>query len=111
MKFRTTQKAIKENYSTIIEVGYCDLQHLLNFKTPMAYTCGGSGWYADIYDIDGVAIVTGYRPFGNINPDYDTCKEYDRKAEELRYKNMDMEGMRIGLEKLITEFIREVQQC
>lgn len=38
MKFETTQKVIKENYSKIISVGYCDLQYLLKFKDPIAYT-------------------------------------------------------------------------
>lgn len=108
MKFRATQKAIKESYSKIIGVGYCDLQSLLNFKSPIAYICGVYGWNADIYDIDGVAIVTGYRPFGNIKPDYDTCLKYNRKAEELRYKSIDMEELKKKLDELITEFIEEV---
>ena len=108
MKFKTTKKAIKESYSTIIEIGYCDLQYLLNFKAPIAYTCGVYGWNADIYNIDGVAIVTGYRPFGNIKPDYDTCLKYNKKAKELRDKSIDMEERKKQLDKLIAEFIEEV---
>lgn len=108
MKFKTTQKAIKGSYRKIIKVGYCELQSLLNFKSPIAYTCGRDGWHADIYDIGGVAIVTGYNPFGNISPDYDTCRKYEAKAQKLRYSNIDY-GKRIEkLNEMIVEFIEEV---
>lgn len=108
MKFKTTKKAIKENYSDIIEIGYADLQYLLNFKTPMAYTCGVYGWNADVYDIDGVAIVTGYRPFGNIKPDYEVIRQYNEKAKELRCKGIGIAARQKQLNKLINEFIEEV---
>jgi hypothetical protein len=38
MKYKTTAKAVKEGYYTIIEAGYCDLQSLLNYKIPSAYS-------------------------------------------------------------------------
>ena len=108
MKFKTTQKAIKESYSKIVKVGYCNLQSLLNFKTPVAYTCGGDGWHADIYDINGVAIVTGYQPFGNIKADYDVCRKYEIKAEKLRYSNTNFKKREKQLSKMINKFIEEV---
>lgn len=86
MKFRTSEKAIRENYSNIICIGYCNLQHLLNFKTPVAYTCGVYGWKADIYDIGGgLAISTGYSPIGNIKPSYELQRRYDTLAEKIVY--------------------------
>ena len=48
MKFKTTQKAIKANYNTIICVPYCGLQNLLNYESPVAYTERREGWAADI---------------------------------------------------------------
>lgn len=111
MKFKTTKKAIKENYGLIIEVGYCDLQYLLGFKTPIAYTCGVYGLNADIYDIDGVAIVTGYRSFGDIKPRYEIIEKYNRKAEKLRYKEISMEEMKRQTNELLNEFIAEVIKC
>lgn len=108
MKFRTTQKAIKESYSKIIEVGYCDLQYLLHLEDPIAYTCGSTGWHADIYDIDGLAIATGYRPFGNIKPDYNTCAKYDEKARKICWSNMNLKEQKKKIDKLIAEFIEEV---
>ena len=38
MKFKTTQKAIRANYPTVISVPYCGLQNLLNYESPVAYT-------------------------------------------------------------------------
>lgn len=69
MKFKTTQKEIRANYNKIICVPYCGLQILLNYESPVAYTVRREGWAADIYDMGGgIAIVTGYAPFGAIRP-------------------------------------------
>lgn len=53
MKFRTTKKAIMANYGNVIKVDYCDLQNLLKYESPIAYTAGVYGWNADIYDFGG----------------------------------------------------------
>lgn len=85
MKFKTTKKAIMSNYGTVISVGYCNSQHLLNYENPIAYVCGCNGWKADIYDIDGTAIVTGYAPFGNVEASYELCKKYEKEARKIIY--------------------------
>jgi hypothetical protein len=87
MKFKTTQKNIKENYRAIISIGYCDAWYLLYFENPIAFTSGVYGWNADIYEKNGVAIVTGYRPFGNIHVDYDVIREYNNRAKEVINNN------------------------
>lgn len=83
MKFKTTAKAIRNGYHKIISVGYCDLQSLLCYESPIAYSCGVYGWNFDVYDINGVAIATGYRgmPSKNTNAPYSLIREYDEKAE------------------------------
>ena len=54
-------------YRNVIKVGYCDLQNALIGIEPNFYTAGVYGWNADVYVIDrDTVIVTGYRPFGNI---------------------------------------------
>lgn len=85
MKYETTKKAILSNYPNVIKVGYCSLQSLLKFQSPSAYTASKTyGWRADVYEITpDTVIVTGYGPFGNIVPDYETVKKYEEKAEEL----------------------------
>lgn len=107
MKYNTTEKTIKQNYSKIIKVGYCNLQYLLQYEEPIAYTCGSCGWKADIYDFDGIALVTGYCPFGNIPADYDLCKEFEGKAQKIinsRTSRPDTE-----LKQLIKSLIIDVQ--
>ena len=82
MKYRTSKKAVNAGYGTRIEVGYAELQFLLKYKDPVAYTTRVEGWGADIYDFGNVAIVTGYSPFGNFRPGYEICRRYDKAAEK-----------------------------
>lgn len=110
MKFKTTQKAIRANYNKIICVPYCALQSLLNYESPVAYTVRREGWGADIYDMGGgVAIVTGYAPFGNIRPSYELRERYETDAEKIRYNySLAWEEQRKQLEQLARAFIEEV---
>jgi hypothetical protein len=100
MKYKTTVKDLKAGYYHIISVGYCELQWLLNYKTPVAYSCGTYGWNFDVYDINGVAIVTGYRSMpskNSIKNNYALVREYEQKARLCDTK--------IGEDILIAEFI------
>lgn len=110
MKFRTTQKAIREGYSNIIKIGYCNVQHLLSVKSPIAYTTRREGWGSDIYEItSNTCIVTGYAPFGNIKPDYNVTREYDEKARKIRYDySLPWEEQEKKINALLIEFIKEV---
>lgn len=110
MKFKTTQKAIRANYNKIICVPYCGLQNLLNYENPVAYTERREGWAADIYDMGGgVAIVTGYAPFGNVRPGYDICRKYEKQAEKIRYNyDLSYDRQRDMLKSLAKEFVKEV---
>lgn len=87
------------NYITI-KVSYCGLQNLLKYTNPVAYTRGVYGWNCDIYTFGRYAIATGYRPFGEVSPDYDIVKIYENKASEIN----DISE----LNKLIQEFIKVV---
>ena len=109
MKFRTTQKEIKANFDKIISVPYCSLQNLLFWESPVAYTARREGWVADIYDMGGgVAIVTGYAPFGNIRPSYELRERYEKQAESIRYSyTLPWEEHREKLRQLANEFIKE----
>lgn len=69
MKLKTTKREILSS-SLAVSIGYCDAYHLLRLVEPVAYTKGTYGWNADVYYLthDGFtfALVTGYRPFGNV---------------------------------------------
>lgn len=110
MKFKTTQKEIKANYNTIICVPYCELQNLLEYESPVAYTVRREGWAADIYDMgSGVAIVTGYAPFGNVRPSYELRERYERTAEKIRLNySVSFEEQKNDMHNLQRAFIEEV---
>lgn len=110
MKYKVTKKEIMAGFDKVIKVGYCNLQYLLNFETPESYVSSRTyGWQADVYNINGVAIVTGYGPFGNIDPDYDTLKMYNTKAEKIIHDySIDYEDRVKMVHELIRDFIGEV---
>lgn len=101
MKYKTTAKALKQGYYHIIEAGYCDLQSLLNYKSPIAYSSGTYGWNFDVYDINGVAIATGYRgmPSQHSKCTYALIQEYEQKAKKCDTKEEK--------DILIAEFIKK----
>lgn len=106
MKYKTTTKAIKNNYSKneIISIGYCAAYHLLKNHSPIAYTSGVYGWNYDVYNINGVCICTGYRgmPSG-LNVNYKSLEELEKRAEKLTYSEVD-NAIR---ENLLLTFINE----
>ena len=106
MKYRTSKKAVNEGYGTRIVVPYCDLQFLLNYRNPVAYTTRVEGWAADIYDFGNVAIVTGYAPFGNFRPGYEICRRYDEAARKICCDyTMKYEEQKAKCDELIDKFI------
>ena len=108
MKFKTTQKAIKQGFENVISVPYCRLQNLLKCESPIAYTTRAEGWGADIYAFNNTAIVTGYAPFGNIRPDYETNQHYEKRAREIIDVVDDWNEKKALLSSLIKEYIEEV---
>ena len=92
MKTRTTKKAIMSTYRNVIRVGYCDMQDALKWRVPNFYTAGLFGWNADVYVIDDdTVIVTGYRPFGNMELSREVIDTLNKCARSImRYFDYDM---------------------
>nr|DAF52631.1 MAG TPA: hypothetical protein [Siphoviridae sp. ctnR613] len=130
MKIKTTQKAIKENYSNVLAIGYAEYQDLLDKYKADYYTSGVYGWNANIFTIDKLdtAIVTGYRHFGEWLSDeqLEIFKKYDDKAKKLkeRFNNYifsDKENaknynryynqMHYILDKMLQNAIKKVLKC
>ena len=85
MRTRTTKKAIMSAFENVIRVGYCDMQSALTWREPNFYTAGVFGWKADVYVIDrDTVIVTGYRPFGNIELPREVIDALNACAESAR---------------------------
>lgn len=40
MKCRATEKEIRNSFSDVVRIGYCNAQNLLICENPFAYTCG-----------------------------------------------------------------------
>ena len=61
-KLKTSQSKMKTFSPIVLGVGYCELQCLLNYESPIAYaTTSQCGWVCDLYMINGwYSIVTGY---------------------------------------------------
>lgn len=98
MKTQTTKKAIMGAFENVIRVGYCDMQDALKWREPNFYTAGVYGWNADVYVIDNdTVIVTGYRPFGNMELSREVIHTLNKCAESItRYLEYDMAKIYLG---------------
>lgn len=105
MKVKVTKKFVNKNFKHVLKIGYCQIPHLLHAQVPHWYIVGVNGWNADIYQVDGVAICTGYRPFGNIEVSYDLIKSYDEMAKDILSEDTDFKLDR--LQCLLSTFIKE----
>ena len=113
IKTQVTKKAILNGFKNVIAISYCGAQFLLTYKNAQYYTYSNIyGWRADVYIIsEDTAIVTGYAPFGNIQPDYNKLKEYEQKAEAVRSTVRDYNDRRDIINGYLNEFIKELTQC
>ena len=102
-----TMKQVKAMYNNVIELGYCEAYYLLKHRNRMGYTAGVYGWNADIYGFVNTAIVTGYRPFGNIKVNREIVKDYEQRAERIYKENC---GSWEDLEELLLDFINKVTE-
>jgi len=109
MKFKTTKKAIKQNYSTILSIGYCHAQYLLQFESPIAYSTNSYGHACDYYEIDNICISTGYAPIGK-NVDYSILKKYEDEARKIicDYSSASYDVKKQAVQRLLLQFIKEV---
>lgn len=112
MKFKTTKKAMNKGFFTV-SVGYCNLQDLLAYEEPVAYTSGVYGWNADIYTFGNIAIVTGYRPFGNVRGvDYEMIRKYETAAREIRCNaGLDYDRKKQAVQNLLADLLGEIRQA
>lgn len=109
-KVETTAKSVRSAYGALIQVGYCRLQTLLACENPSAYTHGVYGWNADVYDmgiigLSGIAIVTGYRPYGNFSPSYELTQKYEKLAAKV---DGEWSAKRAARRELLKQFVKEV---
>ena len=110
MKYCMTKKRVRELGFPIYKVGYDEIQHLLKYEEPFAYSQGVGGWSCDYYITtisDAVIISTGYNPIGK-KIDYELCRKYDEKAREISL-DYSISGIRkqMMIMSLFDEFVEE----
>lgn len=110
---KVTNKFINNSFNNVLRVGYCSMWHLLKGKERNGYTSGAYGWNANFYVINyDTAIVTGYRPTGNIHPDYEIVEKYENAAkavweDKTSYTVFTYEQRKEKVNNLLNEFIKE----
>lgn len=109
MKTKITKKAIMSAYHNVIKVGYCDMQDALKWREPNFYTAGLYGWNSDVYVIDyDTVIVTGYRPFGNVELSREVIDMLNKCAKSItRYLNHDL--AKIYLKNNLDELVSGIE--
>ena len=109
MKTKITKKAIMSAYRNVIKVGYCDLQDALKWREPNFYTAGVYGWNSDVYVIDWeTVIVTGYRPFGNMELPREVIDTLNKCARRITHY-FDYDIAKISLRNNLDELASGIE--
>ena len=112
-KYATSRKAIRERFgnANIYCIGNCNLQNLLKYVSPFAYSTRAEGWACDYYDVGrGIILCDGYAPIGK-RVDYDTMYLFDGKAREIwdEYYYTDAEKCETLITNLLADFIGTIK--
>lgn len=110
-KIKTTNKEIRKSLPWVVCAGYCDLQFLLNYECPIAYTSGVYGWNYDVYKLPGgLLLATGYR--GTPGKRAALIPEYEKTAEYAYYnRGIAYDERREALRNLLVEFASVNEPC
>ena len=110
-KTKATKKEMKQKYNKIISIGYHNLQSLLDYENPIAYSAYRDGWACDYYVVKNILISTGYNPLKNKNvkrASFDVIMQYEDAARSIRYDyNLPFEQKKERLSSLLNQFINE----
>ena len=106
MTKQTTKETVRASYHNIIKVTEGELHNLLYEEQPISQIVDGIGWVADVYEIDGCAIVTGYKPFGD-QPSKELVEKYETKAKKIRDRWLAQVETEELLHTLAVEFVHE----
>ena len=96
-------------FENVIRVGYCDMQYALKWREPNFYTAGVFGWNADVYVIDcDTVIVTGYRPFGNMELSREVIDTLNKCAASITHY-LDYDMAKISLSNNLDELASGIE--
>ena len=103
---KLTKETARAMYPNTIKIAEGELHNLLYEEQPTAQIVDGIGWTADVYEIDGCAIVTGYKPIG-IRPADELVQKYEAAAKEIRGRWLPHVETKSKLHALAVEFVHE----
>ena len=103
---KLTKEMAKAMYPNTIKIAEGELHNLLYEEQPTAQIVDGVGWVADVYKVDGVTVVTGYKPFGN-RPADELVQKYEAAAKEIRDRWLPHVETKSKLHALAVEFVHE----
>lgn len=112
-KIRLTKKSLNTDYWNILGTGYCNLQFLLKFQEPFAYSARAEGWACDYYNVDGLLISTGYSPMKSkrVRSCYELEHEYDDIAKEiLEDSEISWAEKEERVNKLLRQFVERIRR-
>lgn len=112
MKCKVSKKDVLRNYTKdyIITLGYCDLEEVLSYFNPFAYSSGVYGWSCDYYEFKGYCISTGYAPIDGLRVTYE-FKEFLRAEFKVKTKHLcKYEDKRKVAEKILSMLIEEARK-
>lgn len=112
-KTKLTKKSLNAEYRNILGTGYCNLQFLLKFQEPFAYSARAEGWACDYYEVDDVLISTGYSPMKSkrVKSSYELECEYDEIAKEIiGNTEIEWKEKEEKVNKLLHNFVERIRK-
>ena len=111
MAFELKRKDVVKESGYKLCTGYCNMQNLLCYQDRIGYTCGVYGWNCDVYKIGDVVLTTGYRGMVGSSIDYDLLRDYELKAEKVRYDfSLSYEDQRDKVNALLYELLDKAKE-
>lgn len=108
MTRKMTKKDVLATNMTVVQLLNGECANLLSYVPPYAHTEGIYGVNAYVYDIYGVAVVAGNRPFGK-RPNTTMLKEFDARARELIKGKKSFESDEV--QSLLSDFAEEMERA
>ena len=107
MKFKTTRKALKEQFGKDIFYVHMNSPKRL-FNEPQAYITRVEGWACDVWIFTDLVITEGYSPMGRAI-DFDICRKYEERARKILDNKWSYNRQQKQIEKIREDFLNYVR--
>lgn len=83
MKTQVTKKYINNRFKYVVHIHAYELDNLLFFTSPFAYSVRAEGWACDYWQIGNICLCSGDAPIGqDCNRDLEAI--FEAKAKKIR---------------------------